>query len=139
MGASLSSEAVKDGTAAGTPRQGSTIGRAFEIFVCVSTYLLWLMAWRLSLLASTLRRLREEGVRFSIDHDGLPELSRNIVRGASMEALALVTLGLYLAASLLMQHAMGPRLFRFNALACVFYIVAGWFTIRLVRAIGKKI
>ncbi len=91
------------------------------------------------LVASTLRRLREEGVRFSIDHEGLPELSAHIVRGSSMVALALVTLGLYLAASLLMQHAMGPQLFGFNALACVFYIVAGWFTLRLVRAIGKRI
>jgi ubiquinone biosynthesis protein len=91
------------------------------------------------LLGGTLRRLREEGVRISVDHEGLPELSAQIVRGASMVSLALVTLGLYLAASLLMQHAMGPRVFGFNALACAFYFVAGWFTIRLVRAIGKKV
>ncbi len=91
------------------------------------------------LLASTLRRLREEGIRVSVDHEGLPELSTQITRGASMVALALVTLGLYLAASLLMQHAMGPQVLGFNALACVFYIVAGWFTLRLVRAIGRRI
>ena len=91
------------------------------------------------LLASTLRRVREGGVRISVDHEGLPELSAHIVRGASMVALALVTLGLYLAASLLMQHAMGPQLLGLNALACVFYLVAGWFTLRLVRAIGKRI
>jgi ubiquinone biosynthesis protein len=91
------------------------------------------------LLGGTLRRLREEGVRISVDHEGLPELSAQIVRGASMVSLALVTLGLYLAASLLMQHAMGPRLLGFNALAGGFYLVAGWFTIRLVRAIGKKV
>ncbi len=74
-----------------------------------------------------------------MDHEGLPELSTQITRGASMVALALVTLGLYLAASLLMQHAMGPQVLGFNALACVFYIVAGWFTVRLVRAIGRRI
>jgi ubiquinone biosynthesis protein len=91
------------------------------------------------LLASTLRRLREEGIRVSVDHEGLPELSTQIVRGASLVALALVTLGLYLAASLLMQHAMGPQVLGFNALAGVFYVVAGWFTIRLVRAIGRAI
>ena len=91
------------------------------------------------LLASTLRRLREEGIHFSVNHEGLPELSRDIVRGSSMVALALVTLGLYLAGSLLMQHAMGPRLWGFNLLACVFYVLAGWFTLRLVRAIGKRI
>jgi ubiquinone biosynthesis protein len=91
------------------------------------------------LLASTLRRLREEGIRVSVDHEGLPELSAQIVRGSSMISLALVTLGLYLAASLLMQHAMGPQIFGFNALAAFFYVFAGWFTIRLVRAIGRRI
>lgn len=91
------------------------------------------------LLASTLRRLREEGIRVSVDHEGLPELSAQIVRGSSLVALALVTLGLYLAASLLMQHAMGPQFLGLNALACVFYFFAGWFTIRLVRAIGRRI
>ena len=91
------------------------------------------------LLASSLRRLREEGVRISVDHEGLPELSAQIVRGSSMVSLALVTLGLYLAASLLMQHAMGPRVMDLPVLACFFYIVAGWFTLRLVRAIGKKV
>jgi ubiquinone biosynthesis protein len=91
------------------------------------------------LLAAMLRRLREEGLHISVDHEGLPELSTQIVRGSSMISLALVTLGLYLAASLLMQHAMGPQILGLNALACVFYAVAGWFTIRLVRAIGRKI
>jgi ubiquinone biosynthesis protein len=91
------------------------------------------------LLASTLRRLREEGIRISVDHEGLPDLSAQIARGSSMISLALVTLGLYLAASLLMQHAMGPRILGFNALACVFYVCAGWFTIRLVRSIGHKV
>jgi ubiquinone biosynthesis protein len=91
------------------------------------------------LLASTLRRLREEGIRVSVDHEGLPELSSQIVRGSSQVALALVTLGLYLAASLLMQHAMGPQILGLNALACVFYVCAGWFTLRLVRSIGRRI
>jgi ubiquinone biosynthesis protein len=53
------------------------------------------------LLASTLRRLREDGVRLKMDHEGLPELSQQIVAGSNRVALALVTLGLYLAASLL--------------------------------------
>lgn len=54
-----------------------------------------------------------EAVKEGTAHRGLPELSAHIVRGSSRVALALVTLGLYLAAR--------------------------WFTIRLVRAIGKKI
>ena len=89
------------------------------------------------LLASSLRRLREEGFRFRIDHEGLPELSEHIVTGSSRVALALVTLGLYLAASLLMQFKSGPQIFDFPALPAIFYAVAIWFTIRLVRAIRR--
>ena len=89
------------------------------------------------LLAGTLRRLREEGLRFHVDHEGLPELTEHIVTGASRVALALVTLGLYMAASLLMQFKSGPQVFDFPALPAVFYLVAVWFTIRLVRAIRR--
>ena len=89
------------------------------------------------LLAGSLRRLREEGLRFHVDHEGLPELSEHIVTGSSRVALALVTLGLYMAASLLMQFKSGPQIFDFPALPAVFYLVAVWFTVRLVRAIRK--
>jgi ubiquinone biosynthesis protein len=90
------------------------------------------------LLAGTLRRLREEGMRISIDHEGLPELSEHITRGSSRVSLALVTLGLYLAGSLLMQFRSGPQLWDIPVLAAVFYACAAWFTLRLVRAIGRK-
>lgn len=89
------------------------------------------------LLASSLRRLREEGLRFRVDHEGLPELSEHIVTGSSRVALALVTLGLYMAASLLMQFKSGPVFFDFPALPALFYVVAFWFTLRLVRAIRR--
>jgi ubiquinone biosynthesis protein len=90
------------------------------------------------LLAGTLRRLREEGVRFSVDHEGLPELSDHVTRGANRVSLALVTLGLYLAASLLMQFRSGPQIYDVPVLAAAFYLAAAWFTLRLVRAIGRK-
>lgn len=89
------------------------------------------------LLASSLRRMREEGLRFHVDHEGLPELSEHIVTGASRVALALVTLGLYMAASLLMQFKSGPQIFDFPALPAVFYMFAVWFTVRLVRSIRR--
>ena len=89
------------------------------------------------LLASSLRRMREEGLRFHVDHEGLPELSEHIVTGSSRVALALVTLGLYMAASLLMQFKSGPQIFDFPALPAVFYLFAVWFTVRLVRAIRR--
>jgi ubiquinone biosynthesis protein len=87
------------------------------------------------LLAASLRKFREEGVRLRMDHEGLPELSEHIVRGSSRVALALVTLGLYLAASLLMQYHSGPELAGYPLLPLAFYLVAGWFTIRLVRCL----
>ena len=89
------------------------------------------------LLAASLRKLREEGLRFSIEHEGLPELSEHIVTGSSRVALALVTLGLYLAASLLMQFKSGPQIFDFPALPALMYVFAIWFTVRLVRAIRR--
>ena len=82
-----------------------------------------------------MRKFREEGLRLRMDHEGLPELSEHIVRGSSRVALALVTLGLYLAASLLMQYHSGPEFGGYPLMPLLFYAVAGWFTIRLVRCL----
>lgn len=89
------------------------------------------------MLASSIRRLREEGLRFKIEPEGLPDLSNLVIQGSSRVSLALVTLGLYLAASLLMQFKSGPHVFDVPVLALVFYIYAAWLTLRLVRAIGR--
>jgi ubiquinone biosynthesis protein len=91
------------------------------------------------LAASSLRRLREDGLRLKMHHEGLPELSDQIVTGSNRVALALVTLGLYLAASLLMQFKSGPQIGDFPALPAVFYIAAVWFTVRLVRSMGRRL
>lgn len=90
-------------------------------------------------LAGSLRKFREEGLRFRVDHEGLPELAEHIMRGSSRVALSLVTLGLYLAASLLMQFKTEPTIAGIPALAAIFYIVAAWFTLRLVRCIGRRL
>jgi ubiquinone biosynthesis protein len=90
------------------------------------------------LLASSLRRLREEGLRINVDHEGLPELSQHIVVGSSRVALALVTFGLYLSGSVLLQFKSGPLIFDYPALPAIFYAMAFWFTVRLVRAIGRR-
>jgi ubiquinone biosynthesis protein len=89
------------------------------------------------LLASSIRRLREDGVRFKVEPEGLPDLSNLVIQGSSRVSLALVTLGLYLAASLLMQFKSGPRIFDIPVLAAAFYLYAMWLTLRLVRAIGR--
>lgn len=91
------------------------------------------------LLASSLQRFREEGVRLRVDHEGLPELSEHIMRGSGRVALALVTLGLYLAGSLLMQFRSGPVIYDVPLLAAIFYVIAAWFTLRLVRSIGRRL
>lgn len=89
------------------------------------------------LLAGSMRRLREEGWRFKVEAEGLADLSQLVIQGSSRVSMALVTLGLYLAASLIMQFKSGPHVFDFPVLAAVFYAYAGWFTLRLVRAIGR--
>ena len=89
------------------------------------------------MLASSIRRLREDGLRFKIEPEGLPDLSNLVIQGSSRVSLALVTLGLYLAASLLMQFKSGPRIFDVPVLAAAFYLYAAWLTLRLVRAIGR--
>ncbi len=73
-----------------------------------------------------------------VAHHGLEDLERHIDRGTNRLALALVTLGLYTAASLLMQHSIGPRLAGIPALALAGYLLALWFTARLVQAIGRS-
>jgi len=92
-----------------------------------------------SLLAASMRRLREDGLRLKMDHEGLPELSQQIVAGSNRVALALVTLGLYLAASLLMQLSSGPLILGYPLLPAIFYVTAVWFTVKLVRAISRRL
>ncbi len=91
------------------------------------------------LLASSIRRLREEGLRFKVEPEGLSDLSNLVIQGSSRVSLALVTLGLYLAASLLMQVKSGPHVLDVPVLAAIFYVYAAWLTLRLVRAIGRKL
>lgn len=84
-------------------------------------------------LARLLHRLRTEGVELSVRHHGLEALHGELARGSSRVALALVTLGLYVAASLLMQHSLGPRWGETPVLAVLGYAVALWLTWRLMR------
>lgn len=61
-----------------------------------------------------------------------------MMRGTNRLTLALVTLGLYIAASLLMQHSIGPRLYGMPILAALAYALALWFTFQLTRGIWKS-
>jgi ubiquinone biosynthesis protein len=71
--------------------------------------------------------------------DELRTLGEGIERSSNRVALALVTLGLYIAASLLMQHSLGPQLWEVPVLALIGYLLALVFTLRLVRAASRRL
>ena len=89
-------------------------------------------------LGAWIHRIRAKGLEMQVQHHGMEELEQQIARGSNRMALALVTLGLYIAASLLMQHSIGPRLGEMPLLAAAGYALALWFTWRLARGISRS-
>ncbi|MGQ0579556.1 MAG: hypothetical protein ACT4PQ_11705 [Betaproteobacteria bacterium] len=59
-------------------------------------------------LSGLVRKARAGKLGIRPNHHGLENLERQIERASRRVALSLVTLGLYIAASLLMQHSIGP-------------------------------
>ena len=97
------------------------------------------LAQRLAALAAGwLRRAQHEGggLPLSMRIETLESATGRIERSADRLALALVALGLYVAASLLMQHSIGPRLLGFPVLAALGYLLALFLTVRIVRGIA---
>lgn len=88
--------------------------------------------WRLA-VAQTLRQLRGDGFRLRVGSEELSRLSGSVEGAAGRLATALVALGLYIAASLLLQHGLGPQLGGLPLLAAAGYAVALWLTWRVVR------
>lgn len=84
-------------------------------------------------ISQLLRRIRSGNSAFSIHHAGFEQLEHEINQASSRIALALITLGLYIAASLLMQHSLGPRIGEVPILAAAGYALALWFTVRVAR------
>lgn len=93
-----------------------------------------------AVLASWTRRLSQEGegLGLSVRLHGLEGLEAHFDRSSNRVALALVTLGLYIAGSLLMQHSLGPRFYDVPILAASAYALALWFTYRLARGIARS-
>lgn len=76
-------------------------------------------------------------IPLSLRIEALQATGRGAVRSTDRLALALVALGLYIAASLLMQHSLGPRIWGGLPLfAAIGYALALWFTLRIVRGIA---
>lgn len=75
----------------------------------------------------------------SLHHRGLEELELHIGRTGNRLSLALVTLGLYIAGSLLMLHSAGPRVWGdVPVLALVAYGISLVLSLRLVLAISRS-
>lgn len=89
-------------------------------------------------LSRMMHRMRSEGVGFTFHHSGLDQLQQEIDRANARIALAIITLGLYIAASLLMQHSIGPRIAGMPVLAAIGYAMAVWFTLRIARDTSRS-
>lgn len=93
------------------------------------------------LAADLLRQAQSEDGRPSLamHHRGLEELELHLGRTGNRLSLALVTLGLYIAGSLLMLHSAGPRIWGdVPVLALVAYAMALLLSLRLVLAIARS-
>jgi ubiquinone biosynthesis protein len=88
-------------------------------------------------LSRLMHRMRTEGIVLSFHHAGLDEMRHEVKRASSNISLALITLGLYIAASLLMQHSIGPRIAGMPVLAAIGYGLALWLTLRIVRGTSE--
>lgn len=93
-----------------------------------------------ALAASWLTEVRRDGFRpaLRIHLPQLEQVEAGVERTGNRLALALVTLGLYIASSLLMQHSIGPRVFGMPVLALFGYLLALWYTLRLARGIARS-
>ena len=92
-------------------------------------------------LGSALRRLRRGEVSLPLTDTarGIAGLETHLDRAGNRLSLAMVSLGLHVAGSLLMQHSLGPRIWGgLPLLAVLAYGLALWFTWRLARGISRS-
>lgn len=94
-----------------------------------------------AIVTELLRQAQSEDGRpsLSMHHRGLEELELHLGRTGNRLSLALVTLGLYIAGSLLMLHSAGPRVWGdVPVFALVAYALALLLSLRLVLAISRS-
>jgi ubiquinone biosynthesis protein len=94
-----------------------------------------------ALVADLLRQAQNEDgrVNLSMHHRGLEELELHFGRTGNRLSLALVTLGLYIAGSLLMLHSAGPQVWGdVPVFAIVAYTLALLLSLQLVLAIARS-
>ena len=94
-----------------------------------------------TIVSDLLRQAQLEDGRpgVSVHHRGLEDLTLHLSRTGNRLSLALVTLGLYIAGSLLMLHSAGPLIWgHVPALALFAYAIALLLSLRLVVAIAQS-
>lgn len=94
-----------------------------------------------TIISDLLRQAQLEDGRLgvSVHHRGLAEFALHLGRTGNRLSLALVTLGLYIAGSLLMLHSAGPRIWGdVPVLALLVYAIALLLSLRLVVAIARS-
>jgi ubiquinone biosynthesis protein len=90
------------------------------------------------LVTQWLRQAQKEDGRpgVAVHHRGLEELEATLARTGNRLSMALVTLGVYVSASLLMLHSAGPHVWGMPLLAIVAFILALGLSVRLVHAVS---
>jgi len=89
-------------------------------------------------IAKWARTIRTEGLEPRIRIDDLGKFGKRVERSSNRLVLALLSVGLFVAASLLMQHSLGPRLWDVPILSTLGYIAALWLTVKLLHAVFRS-
>ena len=91
-------------------------------------------------IGSAVRQLRDGRFRAELPTNitGLDGATARLERMGNRLAVAVVSLGLFIGSSLLMQHSIGPRLFNLPVLSLLGYIIALLLALRLTRAVARS-
>lgn len=91
-------------------------------------------------VGTAVRQLRGGGFRAQVPISiaELDEATARLERMGNRLSVAVVSLGLFIGSSLLMQHSIGPRLLGVPVLSLIGYIVALWLALRLTRAVARS-
>ncbi len=89
-------------------------------------------------MARWMRGARQKGFEIPLQHRGLHSFEQHLDRSSNRISLALVALGLYIAASLLAQSELQPMVGGMPLIALIGYGLALWVTFRLLRGIAES-
>ena len=89
-------------------------------------------------LARLVRSSRSGRFEIPLHHRGLRDFEQHIDRSSNRVSLALVALGLYIAASLVAQSDLQPQVGGMPVIALGGYALALWVTLRLLRGISRS-